>query len=1369
MTAGYALMSGDNGATVGALRMLRLVRLLTFIKGVKQLRVIVSGLITGLKSVSYIVILLILVIYIFAIIACLFFGGNDPARFGTVATAMLSLFQISTAASWTSIVYTTWFGCDNYLGDPYGSPESHTNPSMIRTVAGTFEGYRCDAPSEERSPIYALFFFSLYIVLTAWVIMSLFIGVITMGMFESFNAMKEEDKERRYQEKLAANNSNSTEPTALDKLVLAAIADDVKIKREVTPMWQKMEAVFKLCRDITETSWFSALITSTIIVVGIFIGVEADQYLSCERYFDRDDRPNHVKRCEVTMASYLLGILSQAIFTFETVVKLLSEGYEPKHYFRDSWNCMDFFIVVVGFIEMTPLAFIFEAFPVVILRLLRLLRVFRLAKALPKLRAIVEALMQGFSAVGWMYVAQHSLSSSHLTPPSSQQSARSLLIRDTLHAICLRRCVLIIVFNYIIACMSMLFLGANDPFHFGTIPRAMFNVLRLETLDSWDQILYIAMFGCDGYPGGYPFAIRSEYFEQLKLTCKDSQGLGWMGAFLLLFIVIFGAFVLPTVLIGIVAISYDEATKKAQNFEEMMSKLPRVEAESAKLMPGFLSRSRQDKLYSAFSAMDADDELSLDIAELTPFFGKAFKEIFDVKVTDEEMLCLFHIMDTDGSTELGFAEFAHFVVAMKKIEHRCRSDLDYARKLFETTENKFFKHTFAELQAAGMAASTDSEAKEERNQASSMDQGAVKSQSAHSEAPESAAPVDPYVEGVGEVRPRPPPDATRTLRQVIERTCDAIATRFLGPYSSVDERAGLSELLFQSVVEVLLLAKHTDEPIFGTQPSPWELEALVERAISIALTRREERGDDAGGGGEAVPGSAALDGSKARPPEPVPWNAFTAPPPVRIPSTRTVTVSALPQNPLRPPVAAVQRPTMSRSPSKLATNPGRVVVGRKSPPRRFSAIDAVSQRSLPQSLAKSLAATPRQGPRQVPRQGPGQDPAAEKPPPRRFSTINAASQQSLPEVAAATKARTFEDRYQERKATSKRRRGRRASDGPEPASPFKSHSPRNSPDADPVAVLAVAWRHVLEFLTRDASKALQVEALFEGPEADSGGAVDVDFMVRSLVALGADLSAQQLAEFRKDCDGRGTGRVTIDELLETVQARSLAVSSGLSAVWDRFWQHLGSSGATVEGMFAALDHNGNKRLSVAEVAALLDRIGVVLSKQQVALFVDSIDAGGDGFIDLDELSRVAHRNRDALCSKQPPVAAEAKTPSKAAAARAKEGGGGGFGGGGGLAGGGRPDSARAWRLVLTRLASNAAFAQMVEDLFDAAADDGRDGRLDIHDLTAAFRNGGVMLAPPDVRAFFADCDVNGDGALTLEEFLRSVKRNKELQAAQVTF
>ena len=75
----------SKAAALGGLRTLRLVRLLTLIKNVPQLRAIISGLVVGMKSVLYIVALLWLVIYIFAILGCNLFGANDPARFGTVS------------------------------------------------------------------------------------------------------------------------------------------------------------------------------------------------------------------------------------------------------------------------------------------------------------------------------------------------------------------------------------------------------------------------------------------------------------------------------------------------------------------------------------------------------------------------------------------------------------------------------------------------------------------------------------------------------------------------------------------------------------------------------------------------------------------------------------------------------------------------------------------------------------------------------------------------------------------------------------------------------------------------------------------------------------------------------------------------------------------------------------------------------------------------------------------------------------------------------------------------------------------------------------------------------------------------------------
>lgn len=43
----------------------------------------------------YIVILLLLALYIFAVLGCVMFGSNDPAHFGDVTIAMVTLFQVS--------------------------------------------------------------------------------------------------------------------------------------------------------------------------------------------------------------------------------------------------------------------------------------------------------------------------------------------------------------------------------------------------------------------------------------------------------------------------------------------------------------------------------------------------------------------------------------------------------------------------------------------------------------------------------------------------------------------------------------------------------------------------------------------------------------------------------------------------------------------------------------------------------------------------------------------------------------------------------------------------------------------------------------------------------------------------------------------------------------------------------------------------------------------------------------------------------------------------------------------------------------------------------------------------------------------------
>lgn len=107
----------------------------------------------------------------------------------------------------------------------------------------------------------------------------------------------------------------------------------------------------------------------------------------------------------------------------------------------------------------------------------------------------------------------------------------------------------------------------------------MFTVLRIETLDSWDQILYIAMYGCANYPGGYEFLNNHPGNE-----CTNSDGFGGVAVLMLLVITIVGAYILPTVLIGIVSIKFDDSSKMFHvRVEEKATMLKHLE--QAKVTP----------------------------------------------------------------------------------------------------------------------------------------------------------------------------------------------------------------------------------------------------------------------------------------------------------------------------------------------------------------------------------------------------------------------------------------------------------------------------------------------------------------------------------------------------------------------------------------------------------------------------------------------------------------------------------------------------------------------------------------------------------------------------------------------------------------
>jgi voltage-gated sodium channel len=170
------------GSMIVLLRLLRLLRVLKLVKSLPQLRVIVVALLKGMKSIGFIGIILLLVYYMFAILGIILFRENDPWHFGTLHVAMLTLFRVATGEDWTDVMYINMYGCLYYGYDD----------------DATFGGkFACDKNGNVSNgmPFVSMLYFVIFFTIGGLVLLTLFIGVVSMGMDDANNDVKEKGEE----------------------------------------------------------------------------------------------------------------------------------------------------------------------------------------------------------------------------------------------------------------------------------------------------------------------------------------------------------------------------------------------------------------------------------------------------------------------------------------------------------------------------------------------------------------------------------------------------------------------------------------------------------------------------------------------------------------------------------------------------------------------------------------------------------------------------------------------------------------------------------------------------------------------------------------------------------------------------------------------------------------------------------------------------------------------------------------------------------------------------------------------------------------------------------------------------------------------
>jgi voltage-gated sodium channel len=98
VVAAAFLPVNGNFATIA--RLLRLLRVTRLVSVFPQLRLIISTMLLSIPSMGHVVLLLSLLLYVYGITGFYLFREADPQHWGSLGSALLSLFQVVTVEGW---------------------------------------------------------------------------------------------------------------------------------------------------------------------------------------------------------------------------------------------------------------------------------------------------------------------------------------------------------------------------------------------------------------------------------------------------------------------------------------------------------------------------------------------------------------------------------------------------------------------------------------------------------------------------------------------------------------------------------------------------------------------------------------------------------------------------------------------------------------------------------------------------------------------------------------------------------------------------------------------------------------------------------------------------------------------------------------------------------------------------------------------------------------------------------------------------------------------------------------------------------------------------------------------------------------------
>jgi voltage-gated sodium channel len=102
VTASLIPIDGNESTIARLLRIFRILRLITILP---ELKGILNALFNSAKSIGYVMLLMFIIFYIYAVMGTIFFAETKSGNWADLGVALLTLFQVMTFEGWTDIMH----------------------------------------------------------------------------------------------------------------------------------------------------------------------------------------------------------------------------------------------------------------------------------------------------------------------------------------------------------------------------------------------------------------------------------------------------------------------------------------------------------------------------------------------------------------------------------------------------------------------------------------------------------------------------------------------------------------------------------------------------------------------------------------------------------------------------------------------------------------------------------------------------------------------------------------------------------------------------------------------------------------------------------------------------------------------------------------------------------------------------------------------------------------------------------------------------------------------------------------------------------------------------------------------------------------